>query len=155
MTSFGTALTRSMSVIRAPLLLAVLAGSLLSGCTAPDKTTATPADLRMSATWTDDGQHMDVDLRNAGGTSMNLGGMNMTMTAPNGTMIPIHWSGMAPMLGPGKSMSFELHSMMMQDGTMGMTMDHAMAGTHMPMPSGDYMLRIGSTTTMVAQSELA
>ena len=131
--------------------VSIVGAILLSGCTTMDDyRTASPAKLDASARWMD-GQHVDVTLRNVGGTSLNPSGTNMTLVAPNGTTMPVHWNQMAPTIDPGKSVNFELHAMMMDDGTMGLTMDHAMAGTHMPMPSGDYMLRVGTTTTMVAQ----
>lgn len=137
-------------MIRTHLLIlgtVALAGAiLLSGCTtADDYRTAAPGRLTMSAQWID-GQHMDVTLRNVGGTSMSPSGSNMTISGPNGTMMPVHWNQMAPMIDPGQSVNFELHSMMMSDGTVGMTMDHAMAGDHMAMPPGDYMLRMGATS---------
>lgn len=128
-------------------VVALSAASLLSGCTTMDDyRQATPGELRMSAAWTEDGQHMNVQLRNVGGTSLALGNMNMSMTGPDGTPLSVHWNGMAPQLDPGKSMSFELHSMRMQDGTMGMTMDHAMAGDHMQMEPGDYTIRMGTAS---------
>lgn len=138
-------MSRALFPLSAACLL--VGGILLSGCTTTDGRPAMPGVLTMSAAWTDDGQHMNVVLRNVGGTSMSLSGMNMTMMGPDGAILPIHWNGMAPMLDPGKSVSFELHSMIMADGTMGMTMDHAMAGDHMRMDPGDYMVRMGSANT--------
>ena len=133
------------------LLLALgvsLAAVALSGCVESRTRDASPGELQLSATW-QDAQHMMVNVKNVGGSPMPLSGMtNMQMTGPNGTM-PLHWNGMAPTLAPGESRSFELHTMHMDDGTMGMTMDHAMAGTHMPMPPGDYLLRMSGKTTMV------
>lgn len=125
-----------------------LAGVALSGCvTGRTRDDATPGELQMSATWAD-AQHMTVNLRNVGGSPMPLSGTsNMQLSGPNGTL-PIHWNGMAPTLAPGESRSFELHAMHMDNGTMGMTMDHAMAGAHMPMPAGDYMLRMGGKTAV-------
>lgn len=107
----------------------------------------TPGEAQLSAKW-QNSQHMMVTVKNVGGSPMPLSGMNsMELVGPNGTM-PLHWSGMAPTLAPGESRTFELHAMHMDDGTMGMTMDHAMAGSHMPMPPGDYMLKMSGKTTM-------
>lgn len=129
------------------LLGAVLAsGFLLSGCLgyASDPS---PGELRLSATWLDS-QHMRVTATNVGESSLPLSGMNnMQLTGPNGTM-PLHWNGMAPTLAPGESRVFELHAMHMEDGTMGMTMDHTMAGSHMPMPLGAYTLRLSGESAV-------
>lgn len=121
------------------------AAVLLSGCVGGEE--ASPGELQLAASW-QDAQHMSVNVKNVGGSPMPLSGMGMMeVTGPDGAM-PLHWNGMAPTLAAGESRSFELHAMHMQDGTMGMTMDHAMAGDHMPMPTGDYMLRMGDATTM-------
>lgn len=134
-----------MMPMRMMLILAAAASVLLAGCVGAPDLAASPGELQLSATW-QDGEHMMVDVRNVGGTPVSLAGMgSMHLTGPNGTM-PLHWSGMAPTLAPGESRMFELHAMHMEDGTMGMTMDHAMAGTHMPMPPGDYMLRMRDAT---------
>lgn len=126
--------------------LLVLGGIALSGCIQSTTTpsNASPGTLRATAAWTD-AEHLTIDVRNVGGSNYPMAGEGMmNLTGPNGTM-PIHWNGAAPTLAPGQSVQFELHAMMMPDGTMGMTMDHA-HGEHMPMPMGDYMLRIGDAT---------
>lgn len=129
------------------LLLASVAGIALSGCVSGTDRAAAPGELQLRADW-QDAQHMTVNVKNVGGSPMSLAGTgNMQVTGPNGTM-PLHWNGMAPTLAPGEGRSFDLHAMHMDDGTMGMTMDHAMAGTHMPMPPGDYMLRMGGQTAV-------
>lgn len=120
---------------------------VLAGCIGGPSREAAPGKLELSATWRD-AQHLDVSVKNVGGSPMSLGGTSMMqLTGPNGTM-PIHSNGMGPTLAPGESRGFDLHAMHMSDGTMGMTMDHAMAGDHMPMPMGDYMLRMGDATAM-------
>lgn len=121
------------------------AGIALSGCVGSPEREAAPGELQLRAAW-QDAQHLTVNVKNVGGSPMALAGMSsMQLTGPNGTM-PLHWNGMAPTLGPGESRTFELHAMHMADGTMGMTMDHAMAGSHMPMPPGDYVLRMSGKT---------
>lgn len=131
-----------------PLLaLAALLAVALSGCVGAPERTPSPGELQLSASWRD-AQHMQVDVTNVGGMPMGLSGMeNLQVTGPEGRM-SVHWNGMAPTLAPGESRSFELHAMHMDDGTMGMTMDHAMAGAHMPMPAGDYLVHMGGKTAL-------
>lgn len=129
------------------LALAGIASVALSGCVGGADRPASPGELRLAVSW-EDAQHLNVNVKNVGGSPLSLSGMdNMQVTGPEGTM-PLHWNGMAPTLMPGEARIFDLHSMHMADGTMGMTMDHAMAGSHMAMPPGDYMLRIGEKTAM-------
>lgn len=128
------------------LLAAGAAALALAGCAGTPQRAVTPGELALTATWRD-AQHMDVTVKNVGGSSMPLSGMDaMQLTAPNGTRMPIHWSGAAPTLAPGESRAFDLHAMRMADGTMGMAMDHTMAGDHVPMPMGDYVLHMGNAT---------
>lgn len=109
----------------------------------PTRESSAPANLVATASW-DDAYHLNVTLRNAGGRDAILSDMTMSLSGPNGPM-PIHWSGAAPMLRPGGVVQLDLHAMHMDDGTMGLAMDHA-HGTHMPMPMGDYVLRVGEAT---------
>lgn len=120
------------------------AGLVLGGCIGGGGRERTPGELRVTAAWRG-AEHLDVSVKNVGGSPMPLGGSDgMRLTAPNGTALPIHWSGMAPTLSPGETRTFELHAMQMPDGTRGLAMDHAMAGNHMSMPEGEYTFRMGS-----------
>jgi hypothetical protein len=134
--------------VRSTLFIASISLAVFgAGCIAGPYREATPGELALSASW-QDSTHLDVGVKNVGGSPMPLGGTDgMRLTGPDGTM-PLHWNGMAPTLAPGESRQFDLHAMHMVDGTMGMTMDHAMAGEHMPMPSGDYLLSIGGATSL-------
>lgn len=138
-----------MMARRAGKALLLVAGlgllTVLGGCITRPDPDPTPGRLLLRASW-QDAQHLNVNVRNVGGSPVPLGGMDsMALTGPDGAT-PLHWSGMAPTLAPGEGRSFDLHAMHMADGTMGMTMDHAMAGDHMPMPMGEYTLRVGGAT---------
>lgn len=130
------------------LAAGVIALGLLSGCVTAEYREPKPGALALTAAWRD-AEHLDVTVRNVGGSPVALSGMEMMqLTGPDGTM-ELVWNGMAPTLAPGESRAFDLHAMRMADGTMGMTMDHAMAGDHMPMPKGDYMFRMGDARVPV------
>lgn len=129
-------------------LLAALIGTALAvgGCVAGGpRREATPGEIQLTASWLD-AEHLAVHAKNIGGSPVSLAGADvMRLTGPNGAL-PFHWNGMGPTLAQGEERSFEIHAMHMADGTVGMTMDHAMTGHHMAMPMGDYTLYVAGTS---------
>lgn len=128
---------------RALLGAGLLAGAVaLGGCLSNEEEAGR---LDVQASWRG-AQHLDVNVENVGGSPVSMSGMDaMRLDGPNGAMV-IHWSGMAPTLAPGESRAFDLHAMHMEDGTIGVAMDHMMAQRHMTMPPGDYTLTLAGAT---------